>query len=182
MTKWKQFWVTRVYRIDGVLDEYRQAQLNRLGNRAFTGLAVYLLLISGGAVIGLLANGTPRWVALSLLGGDVLGVLLTNTWLKTQVTKLQLDQLDVTPTNVHGYLRLVRQRSLEEGISFAVFFWGVQVALDWPQTWRQIFWSGAAVKLLALSLVEGFILWYVVYFQRRAAVEDALARTKRELE
>ena len=139
MTKWKRFWVTRIYRIDGVLDEYRQAQLDRLGNQAFTGLAIYLLLISSGAVIGLLANGTPRWVAFSLLGGDVLGVLLTNTWLKTRVTKLQLDQLDVTPTNVHGYLRLVRQRSLEEGISFAVFFWGGRLPWTGPRLGNRFF-------------------------------------------
>jgi len=171
----------RYYGIDGILDEYRQAQIDRLGNRACLGLVTYVIVASV-VVLGLIGGGVAAQpVAIGFCLANLLAVLVLTSVIKTAVNRLALNQLDVTPANYAQYVRATKRRALAEAVWYTVLFWGLQAFIDWPGSWRAVVWGPAAWKLLGLSLIEGGIAWYGVYFLRRGLIDDALNRAEKSV-
>ncbi|HIW71313.1 MAG TPA: DUF3278 domain-containing protein [Candidatus Levilactobacillus faecigallinarum] len=162
-----------LYGINGVMDEYREQTVNRLGMRTGALVLAYLLL-------SVLMAMTLLWVGLPA-SGILYGVIASNTLvvtlalghLRNRANRLEMTTLEVTSATYPATLRRVRHASLFEGTWVGL----LTLVGNGTSVTQQL----VTLPDLAVSLAIGAIVWYAVYFGRRARVEEALARTKREM-
>ena len=104
--KYKKFswenWIRRFYGVQN-LDEYRMAEINKIGNKAYLILLPYLGLAN--VVAYFLWYFQPEWAFWGMLGCNLLVLLGLNTYVATKVHRLKLDALEVEPNKVQQALK-----------------------------------------------------------------------------
>lgn len=132
------------YHIHGVLDEYRVAELNRLGNRTFQVLWGYLLLSNLVALLATLRFSTTLVLG-GLIGSNLLLILLVEWWLSRAINRLKLAVEEVDAAHYAQRLRALRWRVAGQTSRLLVFFWVGQFLVSWLATG----WSGVVQLALA---------------------------------
>lgn len=120
------------YGVEGVIDEYKLAKLNQIGNNAFLFLVVYTSLAEIGVLFGALA-WPLRTVVVSFLVVNALVLLGVGVATGHAVQRLHFDQIDIDRTDYPGQLRRLRWRALGWGLYTGVLYLVFAVLLRWGQ-------------------------------------------------
>lgn len=118
------------YGVEGVIDEYKLAKLNQIGNNAFLFLVVYTSLAEIGVLFGALA-WPLRTVLVSFLVVNALVLLGVGVAMGHAVQRLHFDQIDIDRTDYPGQLRRLRWRALGLGLYTGVLYLVFSVLLWW---------------------------------------------------
>ena len=111
-------WIRRFYGVQN-LDEYRMAEINKIGNKAYLILLPYLSLANVAAYF--LWYFQPEWAFWGMLGSNLLVLLGLNTYVATKVHRLKLDALEVEPNKFQQALKDLVWSAIKAGIFFAVW-------------------------------------------------------------
>ena len=111
-------WIRRFYGVQN-LDEYRMAEINKIGNKAYLILLPYLGLANVAAYF--LWFFHPEWAFWGMLGCNLLVLLGLNTYVATKVHRLKLDALEVEPNKVQQAFKDLVWSAIKAGVFFAVW-------------------------------------------------------------
>ncbi|AUJ31384.1 MAG: DUF3278 domain-containing protein [Liquorilactobacillus nagelii] len=151
----------KFYGIDGILDEYKKEQINKIGNLIFIFMWWYLIIST--FVATLLVSINRDGAILFLIIGNLIVVLLSIIIVTVFLRRKKLDLVEVEKKD---YLKLKR-KYLVKGIFLAGYF-GVSMyilnALDGAFEGEGDFWSEiTSFNNLQISLVEGFLFGMLMY-------------------
>lgn len=120
------------YGVEGVIDEYKLAKLNQIGNNAFLFLVVYTSLAEIGVLFGALA-WPLRTVVVSFLVVNALVLLGVGVATGRAIQRLHFDQIDIDRRDYPRQLRRLRWRALGWGLYTGVLYLVFAVLLRWGQ-------------------------------------------------
>lgn len=136
-----------VYGITGVLDEYKRAEINRIGNNAFMFLWGYFLIANVIAVIAVL-NFNPEVVLWVLLGTSFLVIIGIGLYIMYEVECADLADNEVEEKNIAMAKKKMKRIAFLGGL----FFSGVQ-----------LIGKNLSVKSILICLSVGLLFGSVVY-------------------
>lgn len=111
--------VKRFYGVNGVLDEYKRQEVNRIGNNSFMVLWGYMLLSSFVAfMVGLTHPTWALWIL--LVGNSVVGIFGIGLYIMSATISLDLGQVEVEKK----HYEIEKQRMKKKGRSAGLFFGG----------------------------------------------------------
>ncbi|HCM90326.1 MULTISPECIES: DUF3278 domain-containing protein [Vagococcus] len=114
--------IKRVYGISGVLDEYKRAEINRIGNNAFMFLWGYFLVANMIAVIAAL-NFNPEVVLWVLLITSFLMIIGIGLYMMYEVECAELANDEVEEKD----FMVVKKKMKRNAILGGLFFSGIQL-------------------------------------------------------
>ncbi|MGX4764019.1 DUF6773 family protein [Holzapfeliella sp. JNUCC 72] len=116
--------IKRFYGVQEV-DEYREQEINKIGNKAFMILAIYNMISVFVAVLGLMSSLDKELTFLSYIGCNFIVLLAITGYAAIRVYRLRLDQIESYDSNQYGQLiKKVKMNSLSRGV---FFFIGIRI-------------------------------------------------------
>lgn len=160
-----------LYGIDGVLDEYKRHEINRIGNNAFILLTGGLFLLDLVAIFAAAAYPSTD-VLLALLLGLPLSITGVMAYVSWMLRKLRLDDIEVAPADLGPRLKRLRWRALFVGGYFAVWMFLMTLGMNW---WFDGVSLAASLEALATYRTAGldgliFGVWMYVVWRLRVKV------------
>ena len=139
--------IKRVYGINGVLDEYKRSEINRIGNNAFMFLWGYFLIANMIAMIAVL-NFNPEIVLWVLLGTSFLVIIAIGLYIMyeaecAELTSIEVEEKDVTT---------IKKKMKKNAILGSLFFSGVQ-----------LIGKNFSMKSMIICLAVGFLFGGMMY-------------------
>lgn len=116
--------IKRFYGIAGEYDEYKEREVNRIGNNAFIGLWIYFILST--AIAALFATKYPLktlWIYLGANG--FVSIFLVTSYIVYASKKTNLTEVEVAETDFKMMKKKVLKSSVLSVIMFGIliYFW-----------------------------------------------------------
>ncbi|HCM90327.1 MULTISPECIES: DUF3278 domain-containing protein [Vagococcus] len=158
--------IKHIYGITGVLDEYKRAEINRIGNNAF--MATWLVSFSAMIICLVLAMyinpATIFWVYLSI---NMASIFITMCYISYQVDCLGLGDYDKEEINYVKEKKILLRRMVISGIFFTTYTFVMSP-------------GDLSMKRLASSIVSGIIFVSIIsiasLFQLKRARRSKIKR------
>ena len=171
-------WIRRFYGVQN-LDEYRMAEINKIGNKAYLILLPYLSLANVAAYF--LWYFQPEWAFWGMIGCNLLVLLGLNTYVATKVHRLKLDALEVEPNKVQQALKDLVWSAIKAGIFFAVWMHfslaAIGALLGEDGMAHLIQW-----RYIIINALGGVFFGIVTYTVGRRRLRDGQAGLEEDLE
>ncbi len=155
--------IKRFYGISGPLDEYRRAEINRIGNNCFVVLIIYLLLSSLVALIFYMRFPEATFFALIFMnfGFLIYGLFM---YFLIKVAKLNLTENTVPANKIKDAKRQAARRGLLAGFEFSVLMYGINILTSWgmkdPLS-PEIFSLKRIVLYIIAGVFFGLMTWLI---------------------
>lgn len=155
------------YRVDGVLDEYRLAQLYKIGNQVAMGLLLYVNLST---LVGLAVAGKVSVTAglLTMVSANLFAVMLAASYVDWAVSRQQLNVVEV---DAQSYAQVL-QRLKTRAVGVFIYFIGLMVLMQIVVTGvfgslHEVVLAFTRPRLYLVTLVGGLLVAGVDYWQRK---------------
>lgn len=166
--------IKRTYGISGPLDEHKQREAERIGNKIF--MVLFYLMIFGNLIPFVLAYKYPQMVAFGypiiiFMISMICAIYVTTQTKKTGITAIDPDMLNQKEK------KQLRFPGLKAGLVYGVFmFFGIpllNVLTDGSKNYlTSLFNVGHFIKILCAAFFFGLMMQVVVWLRIRKAKED----------
>ncbi|MDT2814684.1 DUF3278 domain-containing protein [Vagococcus carniphilus] len=108
--------IKRMYGVSGVLDEYRRGEIDKIGNKAFMILYIYMPLSAFLAL--LFIEKAPREALFGLIGSNLMIYSLITGYIGIKTSKLKLMDIEVEKSNI----KKIRYQTIVKCLGVAIYF------------------------------------------------------------
>ncbi len=144
--KYMKYW----YGIEGNLDEYRQKELNRIGNNAF--FFTYIPLDFVFLLFIVLWNlHQQQWAYIAFIFGFLLITMTVSGYINQQIKKLKLNVLEVEKAEYPAAKKRIIRRCFWQSIIIGIMFVAIESVI-------------AQFQLLSLSALVFIVVTIIVFF------------------
>ena len=166
--------IKRTYGISGPLDEHKQRQVDRIGNKIF--MVLFYLMIFGNLIPFVLAYKYPQIVAFGypiiiFLVSMVCAIYVSTQTKKTGITAIDPDMLSQKES------KQLRYPGIKAGLLYGVFmFFGIPLLNVLTDNSKNFFTSlfnlGHFISILFAAFFFGLVMQIIVWLRIRKAKED----------
>ncbi|MCP0887976.1 DUF3278 domain-containing protein [Ligilactobacillus sp. WILCCON 0076] len=152
------------YGVEGVLDEYKLQQIDRIGNNAFLILFSYTI-VSNLFVSFVSLNDSQMTLSIFILVNILFSLVVVVGYIAIAMKRLNLNNQEVIAENYSQKLNRIKRRALRRGAMMTIYFWCVERFLDWyfyhiPYIIGILSFRGYLKALIAGSILGVFMYIY----------------------
>ena len=166
--------IKRTYGISGPLDEHKQREADRIGNKLF--MVLFYLMVFGNLIPFVLAYKYPQMVAFGypiiiFLVSMVCAIYVSTQTKKTGITAIDPDMLSQKES------KQLRYPGIKAGLLYGVFmFFGIPLLNVLTDNSKNFFTSllnlGHFISILFAAFFFGLVMQIIVWLRIRKAKED----------
>ena len=118
------------YGVEGVLDEYKLQQIDRIGNNAFLILFSYTI-ISNLFVSFVSSMDSQMVLSIFILINILFSFIVVVGYIAISMNRLNLNNQEIIAEKYSQKINRIKKRALRRGAMMTIYFWCVERFLDW---------------------------------------------------
>lgn len=163
--------IKRFYGISGELDEYKEKEINRIGNSAFIGLWFYFLFSN--FIAFLFAVKYPietLWVYLGL--NTFISVFIVNFYVIIASQKRKLNDVEIEKKDIKPMQNKILKSGILTGLQFGIIFHLLGGLMSWVTDNENFIMYITSTKNILSSVLSAIFFGLVMYLVARFRVKS----------